>query len=143
MDEENQRVEFLPVEWRTSLQLDGDTVESITPVHVQSLRTVLNSSAMDIMYYTSPLYRAEIISSLKAELNRLYDMFRRLNPNFESRGGKVSVIAHSLGCVLIYDLITGWNQLLDNDELAEILLDKSSDRKDISFNGNSLANVSS
>ncbi|CAH8831050.1 unnamed protein product [Trichobilharzia szidati] len=141
LDEENQRVEFLPVEWRTSLQLDGRTVESITPVHVRSLRTVLNSSAMDIMYYTSPLYRAEIMSSLKAELNRLYDMFRRLNPNFESRGGKVSVIAHSLGCVLIYDLITGWNQLLDNDELAEILLDKSNDRKDISSNMNSLANL--
>ncbi|CAH8492274.1 unnamed protein product [Heterobilharzia americana] len=137
LDEQNKRVEFLPIEWRTSLQLDGDTVESITPVHVQGLRTVLNSSAMDIMYYTSPLYRTEIISSLKSELNRLYDMFRRLNPDFESRGGKVSIIAHSLGCVLIYDLITGWNQLLDNDQLTEILLDKSTHGRNISFNTDS------
>ncbi|KAH8854476.1 Phospholipase DDHD1 [Schistosoma japonicum] len=125
LDKENKRVEFLPVEWRTVLQLDGDTVESITPVHLRGFRTVLNSSAMDIMYYTSPLYRAEIISSLKSELNRLYDMFRRLNPDFESHGGKVSIIAHSLGCVLVYDLITGWNYPSDNDPLTQILLNKS------------------
>ncbi|KER23004.1 hypothetical protein T265_09016 [Opisthorchis viverrini] len=106
----NQRVEFLPIEWRSSLQLDGDTVESITPVHVRGLRTILNSSAMDIMYYTSPLYRAEISSSLLAELNRMYTLFCSRNPEFESRGGMVSVIAHSLGCVLVYDLITGWSQ---------------------------------
>ncbi|KAA3673149.1 phospholipase DDHD1 [Paragonimus westermani] len=106
----HERVEFLPVEWRSSLQLDGDTVDSITPVHVRGLRTTLNSSAMDIMYYTSPLYRAEISASLLTELNRLYTMFCLRNPLFESRGGRVSVIAHSLGCVLIYDLITGWSQ---------------------------------
>ncbi|KAF5404213.1 hypothetical protein PHET_01896 [Paragonimus heterotremus] len=109
-----ERVEFLPVEWRSSLQLDGDTVDSITPVHVRGLRTTLNSSAMDIMYYTSPLYRAEISASLLTELNRLYAMFCLRNPLFESRGGRVSVIAHSLGCVLIYDLITGWSQPVYN-----------------------------
>ncbi|KAF6768375.1 hypothetical protein AHF37_10505 [Paragonimus kellicotti] len=69
---------------------------------------------MDIMYYTSPLYRAEISASLLTELNRLYAMFCLRNPLFESRGGRVSVVAHSLGCVLIYDLITGWSQPVYN-----------------------------
>lgn len=36
-----------------------DTVDSITPDKVRGLRDMLNSSAMDIMYYTSPLYRDE------------------------------------------------------------------------------------
>ena len=103
-------VEFLPVEWRSKLTLDGgtlincwffccssscslqncpqkfhamfsahgffgfhhspacnlslfffpDTVDSITPDKVRGLRDMLNSSAMDIMYYTSPLYRDEV-----------------------------------------------------------------------------------
>ncbi len=39
---------------------NADTVESITPDKVRSLRDLLNSSAMDIMYYTSPLYRDEV-----------------------------------------------------------------------------------
>jgi len=38
----------------------ADTVESITPDKVRGLRDLLNSSAMDIMYYTSPLYRDEV-----------------------------------------------------------------------------------
>lgn len=38
----------------------ADTVDSITPDKVRGLRDLLNSSAMDIMYYTSPLYRDEV-----------------------------------------------------------------------------------
>lgn len=38
----------------------SDTVDSITPDKVRGLRDMLNSSAMDIMYYTSPLYRDEV-----------------------------------------------------------------------------------
>ncbi|MGH0183605.1 UNVERIFIED_CONTAM: hypothetical protein FKN15_012680 [Acipenser sinensis] len=56
----SEHVEFLPVEWRSKLSLDGDTVDSITPDKVRGLRDMLNSSAMDIMYYTSPLYRDEV-----------------------------------------------------------------------------------
>ncbi|KDR06875.1 hypothetical protein L798_03356, partial [Zootermopsis nevadensis] len=102
------RVEFFPVEWRSSLKLDGDTVEAITPHKLLGLRQLLNSSAMDIMYYTSPLYGCEVQRGLLEELNRLYTMFTQRNPYFTSSGGKVSVIAHSLGCVIVYDIVTGW-----------------------------------
>ncbi|XP_075926610.1 phospholipase DDHD1 isoform X3 [Petromyzon marinus] len=57
---QTRRVEFLPVEWRSKLQLDGDTVDYITLDKVRGLRDMLNSSAMDILYYTSPLYRDEL-----------------------------------------------------------------------------------
>ena len=36
-------------------------------------------------------------------------MFTTRNPYFEANGGKVSVVAHSLGCVITYDIITGWS----------------------------------
>ena len=61
------------------------------------------------MYYTSPLYSREIQKGLACELNRLYLTFTQRNPDFTSRGGKVSIIAHSLGCVIVYDIITGWS----------------------------------
>lgn len=54
------RAEFLPVEWRSPLPLDGGVVATITPERLKGLRHVLNSSVMDIMYYTSPLYRSEV-----------------------------------------------------------------------------------
>uniref|UniRef100_A0A3Q1JXG4 DDHD domain-containing protein n=1 Tax=Anabas testudineus TaxID=64144 RepID=A0A3Q1JXG4_ANATE len=107
-DRTTEHVEFLPVEWRSKLTLDGDTVDSITPDKVRGLRDMLNSSAMDIMYYTSPLYRDEITRGLTLELNRLYSLFCSRNPDFEING-KVSIVSHSLGCVITYDIMTGWD----------------------------------
>ncbi|XP_060907277.1 phospholipase DDHD1b [Labrus mixtus] len=107
-DRSTEHVEFLPVEWRSKLALDGDTVDSITPDKVRGLRDMLNSSAMDIMYYTSPLYRDEITCGLTLELNRLYSLFCSRNPDFE-KNGKVSIVSHSLGCVITFDIMTGWD----------------------------------
>ncbi|XP_039325251.1 phospholipase DDHD1 isoform X5 [Saimiri boliviensis] len=119
-------VEFLPVEWRSKLTLDGDTVDSITPDKVRGLRDMLNSSAMDIMYYTSPLYRDELVKGLQQELNRLYSLFCSRNPDFEQKGGKVSIVSHSLGCVITYDIMTGWNPV----RLYEQLLQKEEELPD-------------
>ncbi|XP_060030932.1 phospholipase DDHD1 isoform X4 [Erinaceus europaeus] len=119
-------VEFLPVEWRSKLTLDGDTVDSITPDKVRGLRDMLNSSAMDIMYYTSPLYRDELVKGLQQELNRLYSLFCSRNPDFEEKGGKVSIVSHSLGCVITYDIMTGWNPV----RLYEHLLQKEEELPD-------------
>ncbi|XP_010877041.1 phospholipase DDHD1 isoform X1 [Esox lucius] len=120
-----EHVEFLPVEWRSKLALDGDTVDSITPDKVRGLRDLLNSSAMDIMYYTSPLYRDEITKGLTSELNRLYTLFCSRNPEFEAKGGKVSIVSHSLGCVITFDIMTGWDPvrfcLQEHQELEEEL----------------------
>jgi len=79
------------------------------------IRDKLNSSALDIMYYTSPLFRTEIINSLTSELNRLYKLFCQKNPTFNKKNGKVSFVAHSLGTVIIYDILTSNNytQLLN------------------------------
>ena len=54
------RCEFIPVDWRSSLTLDDGIVESITPQTIKFIRNKLNSSALDIMYYTSPLFRCEV-----------------------------------------------------------------------------------
>uniref|UniRef100_A0A8C7G4D1 DDHD domain containing 1 n=1 Tax=Oncorhynchus kisutch TaxID=8019 RepID=A0A8C7G4D1_ONCKI len=120
-----EHVEFLPVEWRSKLALDGDTVDSITPDKVRGLRDLLNSSAMDIMYYTSPLYRDEITKGLTSELNRLYTLFCSRNPEFEEKGGKVSIVSHSLGCVITFDIMTGWDPvkfcLQEHQDLEEEL----------------------
>ncbi|XP_006632557.1 phospholipase DDHD1 isoform X2 [Lepisosteus oculatus] len=123
-DHASEHVEFLPVEWRSKLSLDGDTVDSITPDKVRGLRDMLNSSAMDIMYYTSPLYRDEITKGLTQELNRLYSLFCTRNPDFEEKGGKVSIVSHSLGCVITFDIMTGWDPVRmyqqEHQELEEV-----------------------
>ncbi|ESO83548.1 hypothetical protein LOTGIDRAFT_133288 [Lottia gigantea] len=121
-DSSNQRAEFLPVEWRSSLKLDGDTVDNITPNKMKGVRNILNSSAMDILYYTSPAYRTEITNSLEHELNRLYSLFCQRHPYFEANNGKVSILAHSLGSVITYDIITGWKPMKMYDQLVNSVI---------------------
>ena len=52
---------FLPVDWRSSLILDNGIIETITPNSIQMIRGKLNSSALDILYYTSPIFRTEVL----------------------------------------------------------------------------------
>ena len=56
----------------------------------------------------------ELWQALQEELNRLYEMFVERNPYFEANGGKVSIVAHSLGCVFTYDILTGWTQEVEH-----------------------------
>ena len=47
-------------------------------------------------------------------MNSIYENFIQRNPDFEARGGKVSVISHSLGSVIFHDILINWNnQLLE------------------------------
>ena len=57
----------------------------------------------------------QIINSLTAELNRLYNLFCQKNPNFKNKE-KISFVAHSLGTVITYDILTASNStvLLSN-----------------------------
>ncbi|TNN54662.1 Phospholipase DDHD1 [Liparis tanakae] len=54
-------------------------------------------------------HRCPITKGLTQELNRLYSLFCSRNEEFEERGGKVSIVSHSLGCVITYDIMTGWD----------------------------------
>lgn len=58
--DEKTRPMFLPVEWRSSLVLDNGLTDNITIPKMSSMRASLNSTAMDVMYYQSPLFRTEV-----------------------------------------------------------------------------------
>ena len=57
---EQRRPMILPIEWRSSLILDNGLTDVITLPRMPGVRQAMNASAMDIMYYQSPLYRSEV-----------------------------------------------------------------------------------
>lgn len=71
-------------------------------------------------------YFKQLVKGLQQELNRLYSLFCSRNPDFEEKGGKVSIVSHSLGCVITYDIMTGWNPV----RLYEQLLQKEEELPD-------------
>lgn len=96
---------YIPIEWRSRLQLNEDILSSITPHKSIMVRQILHNTVLDIMYYCSS-YRHQVVSGLKRELNRVYRMFIDRNPDFN---GKVNVFAHSLGNVILHDILTNWH----------------------------------
>lgn len=46
---------------------------------------------------------------MRDEINRLYDAFCKRNPSFTEKNGKVSIVAHSLGSVITYDILSLWD----------------------------------
>ena len=104
----NDRVEFIPVDWQRLLTFGRDTSDLITPAINRDLKIFVNLSMFNIIHYTNPVFHHKMTSLLKLELHRLYFLFCQNNDYFVKNKGKVSVIAHSLGGVLIHDVLNDW-----------------------------------
>ncbi|XP_004922247.3 uncharacterized protein LOC101741044 isoform X2 [Bombyx mori] len=100
------RIEVLPISWHASLH-SGETgvdkrLAQVTLDSIPKLRSFTNETVLDVLFYTSPVYCQTIIDTVCKELNRIYGIFLKRNPEF--RGG-VSLGGHSLGSVILYDLL--------------------------------------
>uniref|UniRef100_A0A1I7U5K7 DDHD domain-containing protein n=1 Tax=Caenorhabditis tropicalis TaxID=1561998 RepID=A0A1I7U5K7_9PELO len=127
--DEKTRPIFLPVEWRSSLILDNGLTENITIPKMSSMRASLNSTAMDVMYYQSPLFRTEIVRGVVTQLNRTYKLFKANNPQFN---GHVSIFGHSLGSVICYDILTQYSPLMLYDKYVTKSIDEYLEKNDTS-----------
>ncbi|GAA6052976.1 hypothetical protein JCM3770_001158 [Rhodotorula araucariae] len=117
-----KRAQFIPVLWRGDLNFDEvdeslDSADEHLANHftlndievkgsVPFLRQVVSGLVLDVPLYLSPPHKARMIRSVVKEANRIYRLFVRRNPAFEKRGGKVSIIAHSLGSCLAADILS-------------------------------------
>ncbi|RCN35720.1 DDHD domain protein [Ancylostoma caninum] len=99
---------------------DDGVTDVITLPKMSTMRNALNSTAMDIMYYQSPLYRKEIVGGVVRQLNRIYSLFTENNPSFS---GPVSIFAHSLGSVITYDILLRWSPFLLYDKYVTQAMD--------------------
>ena len=121
----NCRVQVLPVVWRHLLDFpkqsfkqnnreqdlaDADTIgdeerypslDDITVDGVPAIRSLISDLALDILLYQSA-YREHISGIVQRECNRIYELFMQRNPSFN---GKVSLIGHSLGSAILFDIL--------------------------------------
>ncbi|NXL84678.1 DDHD2 Phospholipase, partial [Alectura lathami] len=109
------RVEFLPVNWHSSLHSTGVDVdlERITLPSINRLRHFINDTILDVFFYNSSTYCQTIVDTVASEMNRLYQLFLQRNPNFS---GGVSIAGHSLGSLILFDLLTNQKAAPEEDE---------------------------
>ncbi|KAK2544399.1 Ddhd2 [Columba livia] len=109
------RVEFLPVNWHSSLHSTGVDVdlERITLPSINRLRHFINDTILDVFFYNSSTYCQTIVDTVASEMNRLYQLFLQRNPLFT---GGVSIAGHSLGSLILFDLLTNQKAGPEEDE---------------------------
>lgn len=120
------RVEFLPVHWHTALHGDGQGVDEqlqkLSLKSISRLRGFTNSTLLDILFFTSPVYcqvrlplslplllppnilvsMQTIVDQVAGEMNRMYELFLERNPGYS---GGVSLMGHSLGSCILFDIL--------------------------------------
>lgn len=125
----NSRVQVLPICWRHLLDFpkqslrhnrkeqdladtdvddeDYPSLEDITVDGVPAVRNLITDLALDILLYDSPAYKEHISGIVLRETNRIYHLFCERNPTFN---GKISLIGHSLGSAIMFDLLCRQDQ---------------------------------
>ena len=148
------RVEFLPVHWHDKLHgEDAGTDSRIQPLTLRSipkLRSFVNDTLLDVLFYTSPLYCQTILDTVCGEINRIFKLFSSRNPGFIAKlllfvsysliftfyyyligfKGDCSVIGHSLGSLILFDLLSGQTSISEDvskDETTEASSDQDQD----------------
>ena len=73
---------------------------------------------------------------MRKELNLVYNSYIANNPKFVENEGKVSIIAHSLGSVIIHDVLTLWNSNLmkEHQKDADVRVASASSERFVSKN---------
>ncbi|KAI8368473.1 DDHD domain-containing protein [Blakeslea trispora] len=121
-------IQVLPILWRNSIVFgvqdneetedesdlgiisDGDdgcpTIDEITLEGAPNIRTLVSDVFLDIPLYLTSKYHDLMIQVVTKEVNRVYQLFIKRNPSFQKNNGQVSIMAHSLGSLIAFDILT-------------------------------------
>ncbi|CAL9737767.1 probable phospholipase YOR022C, mitochondrial [Monosporozyma servazzii] len=115
----NGGVQVLPITWRHSIGFETEPLEEnesvpelptladITVKGILPLRKLFGDVAVDAILYEEPYYRDKILEEVCAQLNKTCRLFKERNPTFN---GDVHVIGHSLGSVILFDILKDSNK---------------------------------
>ncbi|KAH8412826.1 hypothetical protein KR009_005992 [Drosophila setifemur] len=111
------RVEVLPISWHGHLHSEelgiDEKLKSITLESIPRLRNFTNDTLLDVLFYTSPKYCQKIMNTVADALNEVYLKYRMRHPEFN---GGVSLAGHSLGSLILFDLLCNQEPLKESEE---------------------------
>ena len=104
------RVEFLPITWHDQIHSQSNalmrTLKGVTLQSIPALRAIANDVILDVLLYQTPNYCYDVLENVTDQIIALHKVFLKTYPDFASNGGKCSLIGHSLGSVICWDLLS-------------------------------------
>lgn len=94
------------IDWKSELSDTQTSIfDRITPLEARDTRMSLNSTLSDVIFYKTAHYRLKIHQIVTDKMNaRLRTLLSDPSNRFNSAG--VSIVGHSLGSVIAYDVLT-------------------------------------
>ncbi|KAJ2850700.1 hypothetical protein IWW36_001668 [Coemansia brasiliensis] len=108
---QNAHVEMVSILYHADLhklETAKTRMDKVTLPSIPWIRSIDNERIGDIMYYYSTFHGHEILKMVIEKLNRVYDEFIQEHPDFV---GPVSLVAHSMGGLLCYEILYMMNML--------------------------------
>ena len=104
------RIEFIPIEWFNRLHDSSSSLmkslKATTITSIPALRAIANDVVFDVLMYMTPTFCESVLECVTQQVNDLYRAFNKVHPDFVDAGGKFSFIGHSLGSVIVWDLLS-------------------------------------
>jgi phospholipase DDHD2 len=108
------RIEIIPIEWfhrvHDSSSMLMKSLRSTTLTTIPALRAIANDVIFDVLMYMTPKFCQSVLECVTDQICEHYATFLRVNPHFH---GKCSLIGHSLGSVICWDLLAVLQQQKD------------------------------
>ena len=81
--------------------MNATTIQSIP-----ALRAIANDVIFDVLMYLTPTFCESVLEYVTAQLDSLFHGFNEVHPDFLANGGTCSLVGHSLGSVIVWDLLS-------------------------------------
>lgn len=117
------RVELIPIFWYDSVHSTSSalikSLQSTTLTTIPALREIANDVILDVLLYLTPTFCANVLECVTNQITEKYKVFCVANPTFQADGGKCSLMGHSLGSVICWDLLATLQDHKDAKEREE------------------------
>ena len=127
------RIEFIAIEWYHCLHsTTSSTATSTSSSHtddlmrnlqlvtlrtIPALRTIANDVLLDVLLYCTPTFCSIVLQTVTQQMIQYYNtLVHDVFPDFLVNGGKVSLMGHSLGSVILWDLLATAKQQQQQQE---------------------------
>ncbi|ODQ63996.1 DDHD-domain-containing protein [Nadsonia fulvescens var. elongata DSM 6958] len=137
---EDCTVQVLPVLWRhhidfnitsqESLNSDDVSLNDITVKAIQPIRQLTGDLILDVLLYYQPHYLDQILRASIRECNSIYRIFKQRNPEFK---GKVSIMGHSLGSAICFDMLSSQQESLPLPLISQLGFDDQPSETHLEF----------
>lgn len=103
------RIEVLPIEWWEKIRNSSSelirSLQATTLRTIPGLRSIANDVVFDVLMYLTPTFCESVLTCVTDQIIDLYHGFQKIHPEFAKNGGKYSLVGHSLGSVIAWDLL--------------------------------------